>query len=282
MNKKSLLALSLLFTATLSQAQTQWRELSPQNTLYMETEQGRIIFELANTFSPNHVAHIKQLVRSGFYDGKSFYRVIDGFVVQGGDMEGNDKNPLAKKTMTAEFERTIDKKAKFRLVQMPDLLAEQTGFINGFAVGRSPKENKEWLLTCPGAVNLARATDPNSGTTDFAIMIGQAPRHLDRNMSIWGRIIHGMEHLNLIKRGDAAKGGVIENAKERSKIIKMTIAADLPKDKQLKIKVEDTNSAEFAKKVLDRRQRPHEFFHHKGNGNVDICYVKPAVEVSQR
>jgi peptidylprolyl isomerase len=286
MNKKRLLALGLALFTGFSQAQSaaaeqQWRTLSPENTLIMETESGRIIFELAQAFSPQHVKHIKELVRSNFYNGLSFYRVIDGFVVQGGDMEGLRKIPLAQKTMKAEFERDLKKDLSFTLVQSPDLLAEQTGFVDGFAVGRSTSEKKEWLLTCPGVVNLARSEDPNSGTTDFAIMIGQAPRHLDRNMSIWGRIIDGMEHLNLIKRGDKKQGGVIKDMTERSKIVKMTIAADLPKAEQPIIQIENTNTSEFKEKVANRRKRAADFFFHKGNGNLDICYIKPDVKVSE-
>ncbi|NQZ06240.1 MAG: peptidylprolyl isomerase [Algicola sp.] len=260
-----------------------WRTLSPQNTLYMDTKSGRIIFELAQQFSPGNVAHIKQLIRSGFYDGLTFYRVIDGFVVQGGDPSESDehKSALAKKTMKAEFERTIDKTASFTLVQTPDLLAQQTGFIDGFAVGRSLTENKEWLITCPGVVNLARSNSPDSGTTDFAIMIGQAPRHLDRNMSIFGRIIHGQEHLNLIKRGAKKNGGMIDDPAQRSKIIKMTIAADLPKAQQLNIEIENTHTKAFKQKFADRRKRAHGFYKHKGNGALDICYLKTDVRINK-
>ncbi len=258
-----------------------YRTLAPQNTLYMDTEQGRIVFELAQQFSPKHVEHIKALVRAGFYDGLSFYRVIDGFVVQGGDMEETSKLALAKQMQTAEFERTIDKSAQFTLVQAPDLLAEQTGFIDGFAVGRAPSENKEWLLTCPGVVNLARTSDPNSGTTDFAIMIGQAPRHLDRNMSIWGRIVYGKELLNSITRGEVSKGGVIEDKAKRSKIVKMTIASDLPKAKQWQIQIEKTNTKAFKDKVQSRRERANDFYLHKGNGNIDICYLNTDVKVNK-
>ncbi len=260
-----------------------WRTLSPQNTLYMDTQSGRIIFELAEQFSPNNVAHIKQLIRSGFYDGLTFYRVIDGFVIQGGDPSESDehKSALAKKTMKAEFERTIDKTTSFTLVQSPDLLAEQTGFIDGFAVGRSLTENKEWLITCPGVVNLARSNSPDSGTTDFAIMIGQAPRHLDRNMSIFGRVVHGMEHLNLIKRGKKENGGMIEEPTQRSKIVKMTIAADLPKAQQLNIEIENTHTQAFKQKFAERRKKAHEFYKHKGNGALDICYLKTDVRINK-
>jgi peptidylprolyl isomerase len=260
-----------------------WRTLSPQNTLYMDTESGRIIFELAEQFSPGNVAHIKQLIRTGFYDGLTFYRVINGFVVQGGDPSESDehKSTLAKKTMKAEFERTIDKNASFTVVQSPDLLAEQTGFVDGFAVGRSLTENKEWLITCPGVVNLARGNSPHSGTTDFAIMIGQAPRHLDRNMSIFGRIVHGMEHVNLIKRGGKENGGMIEDSTKRSKIVKMTIAADLPKTQQLNIEIENTHTETFKKKFAERRKKAHEFYKHKGNGALDICYLKTDVRINK-
>ena len=256
-----------------TQPTQKWRTLSPDNTLYLETETGKVIIELAADFSPRHVAHIKKLVRAGFYDGLDFYRVINNFVVQGGDLEGQSKLALAKTTLKAEFEHTIDPKAPFTLVQQPDLLAEQTGFIKGFAVGRSLRENKQWLISCPGVINLARSSDINSASSDFAIMIGQAPRHLDRNMSIFGRIIHGIEHLNFIKRGDKAQGGIIEKQSQRSVIKRMVLASDLPAKEQLNIQIEQTDSQHFKQKLQQRRTRENPFYHHKGNGALDICYL---------
>lgn len=263
------------------QKSAQWRTLSPDDTLYIETENGRVIIELATNFSPRHVERVKKLVRSGFYDGLDFYRVIDTFVVQGGDMAETSSNPLAKQTIKSEFEWPIDSSKHYTLVQEPDLLAEQTGFIDGFAVGRDSKEGKEWLISCPGVINLARTADIHSASTDFAIMMGQAPRHLDRNMSIFGRIIDGMPVLNHIKRGDAKNGGVIEDPKARSKIVKMTIASDLPKAQQQTIKIENTHSENFKQKIKERRERANPFYLHKGNGAIDICYIKPDVSISQ-
>ncbi len=276
-----LLILSINYAAaqTPQTQQSQWRTISPENTLYMDTQTGRVIFELNEKFSPQHVKKIKQLVRSGFYDGLTFYRVIDEFVIQGGDPDEQSANPLAKKTVKAEFEQTIDAATPFTLVQSPDLLAEQTGFVDGFAVGRDLKNNKQWLLHCPGTVNLARAVPADSGTTDFAIMIGQAPRHLDRNMSIFGRIIDGMEHLNLIKRGKRDEGGMISASAQRSKIVKMTIAADLPKAKQAVISVENTNSDVFRRYLANTRQRRNPFYLNKGNGALDICYINVKTQV---
>lgn len=272
-------AISYAQQAAKEEPKQQWRTLSPENTLYMETTNGRIIFELSEQFSPGHAKHIKQLVRSGFYDNLTFYRVIDGFVVQGGDPDERSKNPLAKKTNKAEFEWSINSKAQFTLVQSPDLLADQTGFIDGFAIGRNRKENKEWLISCPGVINLARSNNADSGTTDFAIMIGQAPRHLDRNMSIFGRVVHGKQHLNLIKRGDKKDGGMIKDPTKRSRIFKVSVAADLPKDQQLTIKIEKTDSAHFKQKLDGRRKRANDFYKHKGNGALDICYINVATQI---
>jgi len=258
-----------------------WRTLSPENTLYLDTVDGRVILELTQQFSPEHVKHIKQLVRSGFYDGLAFYRVIDGFVAQAGDVDEKSQNPLVKKTMKAEFEWPIDAKASFTLVQSPDLLADQTGFIDGFAVGRNRKENKEWLISCPGTINLARSTDADSGTTDFAIVIGQAPRHLDRNTTVFGRVVYGMKHLNLIERGNADNGGMIEDVNERSKIIGMSIAADLPTDQQQHIKIERTDTDAFKQKLEDRRKYQNDWYMYKGNGALAICYLRVKVEIGQ-
>ncbi|MFT5162264.1 MAG: peptidylprolyl isomerase [Alteromonadaceae bacterium] len=200
----------------------QWRTLSPEDTLYMTTQSGLILFELAVQFSPEH---IKQLVRSGFYVGLTFYRVIDQYVVQGGDPDDQSNSPLAKKRMKAEFEQTINPDSPFTLVQTPGLMADQTGYVDGFAVGRDLKSNTQWLIHCPGVVNLARSTPADSGGTDFSIMVSTSPPHLDRNLSVFGRIIHGIEHLNLIKRGDPVKNGMIIDATQRSTIVKMQIGA---------------------------------------------------------
>ncbi|MFT4927079.1 MAG: peptidylprolyl isomerase [Phenylobacterium sp.] len=260
----------------------QWRTVSPENTLYMETATGRIVFELAPQFAPQHVKHIKQLVRSGFYDGLTFYRVIEQFVAQGGDPDDKSSNPLAKKSQKPEFERTINPATPFTAVQSPEWRADRTGFIDGFAVGRDNKNNKEWLIHCPGVVNLARGNATDSGTTDFAIMMGQSPRHLDRNMSVFGRIIYGGEHLNHLNRGDIANGGVIDDPNKRSKIIKMVIAADLPEAQQAIIKVENSQSDQFRQSLARSRQRSHEFFINEGNGVLDICYIKLKVKVKTK
>lgn len=251
--------------------QQKWQAIVQQNLLYLELKNGTVTIQLADFFAPRHVAYIRDLVKEGFYNGLPLYRVIENFVVQGGDPHETHKSKV-KKTMKAEFERIIDKKAPFTLVQQGDLLAEQTGFIDGFAVGRSIKENKEWLIHCPGVINLARGNHPDSGTTDFAIMFGPSPRHLDRNMSAFGRIIDGWDAFYKVQRNP-------NSPESADKIIRAYLGSSLAKEKQQTILVEDTNSPHFVNKVAQRRLYKNEFFHYKGNGNLDVCYLRPQVRV---
>ncbi len=251
--------------------QQKWRQVSQDNLLYLELEHGIVTIELAEFFAPKHVEYIRQLVAEGFYNGLPLYRVIENFVVQGGDANETRASKV-KKTMKAEFERSISPKTAFTLVQDGDLLAEQTGFIQGFAVGRSISESKEWLIHCPGVINLARGNHPDSGTTDFAIMFGPSPRHLDRNMSAFGRIIDGWSAFYQVKRAP-------ESAESADKIMRAYLGSSLPSAQQQTVLIEDTSSKHFADKVAQRRLYKNPFFHYKGNGNLDVCYLRPQVKV---
>lgn len=253
------------------ESQPLWQPIKQQNLLYVETDQGRITILLADFFAPKHVAYIKTLVNEGFYAGLPFYRVIENFVVQGGDASGQ-KISKVKTSMLAEFERSIDQKNSFTLVQQQGLLAEQTGFINGFAVGRSVSENKEWLIHCPGVINLARSTNVNSGTTDFAIMFGTPPRHLDRNMTIFGRIIAGWDVFYQVNRGDPELSGGFSNNSQATQINRMYLGSNTSNPKKEHLLIENTDHTVFKNKIANRRKYENEFYVHKGNGNLDVCY----------
>ena len=197
--------------------------------------------------------------------------VIENFVVQGGD-SSQQKISAFKRSIRAEFEREIFAQTPFSLIQQNDLLAEQTGFINGFAVGRSISEGKEWLIHCQGAINLARGLHPNSGTTDFAIMFGTPPRHLDRNMSVFGRIIAGWDNFYRVKRGPKEGSGVFSDTSKASKIVKAYLGSSLAIDKQQTVHIENTSTLEFKQRIEKRRKLDNDFYQYKGNGNMDVCY----------
>jgi peptidylprolyl isomerase len=154
------------------------------------------------------------------------------------------------------------------------LFAPYTGFIDGFPAARDKsKGGKVWLTHCPGTVALARNNDPDSSGTDFYIVIGQSPRYLDRNLTVFGRVVWGMDVVQRIKRGPALKNGIIEEDLERSWIKRMRLASSLEEHKRLDIYIADTNSKGFKAMLKERRNRSQKFFHHKPPRVLDVCQV---------
>lgn len=261
-------------------AEAIWLDIPQSELVYLQLEHGTLVFKLADQFAPRHTERFRQLVRGGFYQGLTFYRVIDQFVLQAGlpEDEIHPTQPQAKwPGVKAEFSWPIRPTDHYNLVQKPEMLAAETGFNQGFAVGR--ENGREWLLNCPLTVNMARNNDADSGTTDFALMRGQAPRHLDQNMSVFAKVVWGAEILNGVKYGDPQSGGMIANPKERSKIIKATLGSDLPVSAQLALQWQDTSSVAFSEALTQRRLRGNDFFKHKGNGALDICYSQVPVRL---
>ncbi|MEJ8568102.1 peptidylprolyl isomerase [Elongatibacter sediminis] len=278
------LALLLILLAGSSAAAAQddmvWREVEPNNVVFMELQEGRVIIELNPVFAPKTVAQFQRLVLSRFYDGLPFYRVIDGFVAQGGD--GSDLGELSNVPLIdAEFEIDWHDELPFFSVQEPDLFAPETGFVDGFPAGRDPEAGKVWLTHCPGTVAMARNDDRDSSRTDFYIVIGQAPRYLDRNLTVFGRVVEGMDVVQRIRRGPAAANGVIESDLERSRIRSMRLGSEMPEAERLHVYVMDTSSKPFDRLVDDRRVRKHRFFVNKPPRVIDVCQVPLGARVTK-
>jgi peptidylprolyl isomerase len=277
----SLAVLCALISTGLSAAtQPTWRELNPENTVFVEMSEGLVVIELNPVFAPDTVKQFKQLAGDRFYDGLGFYRVIDGFVAQGGD--GSDLGELSNVPLVdAEFEIDWDEEFSYMQVQSPDMFAPETGFIDGFAVARDPSRNKVWLTHCPGIVAMARNDDPDSSRTDFYIVIGQAPRYLDRNMNIFGRVVYGMDVVQRIKRGPAADNGIIEDEAEISRIRKMQLLSEIPEEDRLNVYVMDTSDKGFKKLLKGRLNRKQKFFHNKPPKVLDVCQVPVAGRITR-
>nr|WP_254073565.1 peptidylprolyl isomerase [Acidisphaera sp. S103] len=141
----------------------------PQNTLYLDLKQGRVVIKLLPDVAPKTVAQIKTLVRQGFYDGTPFHRVIEGFMAQGGDPTGTGTGGS-------------------KLPDVP-LEASQRHFVRG-------------------VLGMARAQDPNSGNSQFFIMFAPAPA-LDGQYTVWGQVVSGMDYVDQIKRGTGPNGQVV-------------------------------------------------------------------------
>jgi len=279
----------LLFSSSAWPAETasEWRDVDPQNLVLLETKYGEVAIELAPEFAPRHGERLRALIRAHFYDGLSFYRVIDGFVAQGGIGEGTAStkdHPVEAKTLDkwpalkAEFDRASTPLPIFTPLGNADLMAAEVGFEDGFAVGRSPAEKREWLIHCPGTFAFARDNDPDTASTEFYVVIGQAPRRLDRDLTAFGRVLSGMQFLQKLERGDPeVDSGVIADVGKRDPIIRMRIAADVPSAGRPRFQVMRTESEAFAGALEQRRHPTSPFYFRKPPPVLDICGVPVGV-----
>lgn len=278
MQIRTLTAAGLALVACLTARAEEWRTVDPENLVVMDVAYGRILIELAPAFAPNHAERFRALVRAKFYDGKSFYRVIDGFVAQGGIGEGDDKKTPEWPPLKAEFDRAIGDDVAFTTLGSPDLFADEVGHVDGLPVGRDWKNGRMWLLHCPGAVAMARDNDPDSGGTEFYIPIGHAPRRLDRNLTAFGRVLEGMQYVQKLNRGDPkVESGVIQDAAKRDAIVRVQMAADMDGGERPWMQVTDTTSKEFEDYKAQRRN-PAPDFYKRPAANLDICAFNAQVQ----
>ena len=148
--------------------------------MILKLKTGDVKIELFSDVAPKHVERIKKLANDGLYDDVVFHRVIDGFMAQTGDVKfGNSSSK--------DFDL---KRAGIGGSDLPDLPAEFNDL---------PHEK--------GTVSMARSSDPNSANSQFFICFQPAP-FLDRNYTVFGKVIEGMEHVDKIKRGDGQNGAV--------------------------------------------------------------------------
>jgi len=291
----ALLSACLLFAATASVAATQpkpakpksmqelldtsqpsdWRTLDPANALYLDLATGRVIIELAPAFAPAHIANIRTLAHEHYWDGLSINRSQDNFVVQWGDPAEDDKTRkslgTAKAHLPAEFTR---KSAGVAFVKLPDHdgWAPQVGFSDGFAVGRNPKSGQTWMAHCYGTVGAGRdmAADSSNGT-ELYVVDGQSPRQLDRNITVVGRVVQGMELLSVLPRGTGPLG-VYEKAEQRVPIKSITLAADVPDAQRTPLQLLRTDTPLFTAVVEARRNRRDDWYKLPA-GHIDLCNV---------
>jgi peptidylprolyl isomerase len=269
------LATALAWSGVSMAEEVTWREVDPDNLVLMELTEGQVAIELSPRFAPRTVKQFRRLVQEKFYNGLGFYRVIDGFVAQAGD--GSDLGELSQVPLiNAEFEIEFDIDLPYLPVQSNDLFAAESGFIDGFAVARDPRSNTAWPVHCPGVVAMARNEDRDSSRTDFYIVIGQAPRYLDRNMNVFGRVISGMDVVQRIRRGKARDNGIIEDETSSTRIRDVVIVSDLEKPQRPTAYVMDTMGKGFGDLLEDRRNRKQKFFHNKPPTVLDVCQVPMA------
>lgn len=254
-----------------------WRALDPANTLYMDLPGGRVVIELAPAFAPLHAANIRTLARAHYFDGLAILRVQDNFVTQWGDPEAGNKDKArtlgkAASTLAPEFERSIDTDLPFTRLADGDVYAREVGFSGGMPVARDSKTNKTWLAHCYGMVGAGRDNGPETGSgAELYVVIGQAPRQLDRNIAVVGRVVQGMELLSALPRGTGALG-FYEKPEQRIAIRSVRLAQDVPVGERTQLEVLRTDTPVFAALVESRRNRSDEWYKFPA-GKIDLCSV---------
>jgi len=258
----ALLAVGLIGAFDVASAQApdprNWRQVDPENTLYIDTVHGRVVIELYPEIAPRHVERIRTLTRQGYYDNLTFHRVINNFMAQTGD-------PLG----TGEGASTLpDLREEFRFRRGPDMpLVEaavqggaRLGFYKTLPIETQPDAQMAVTadgrvaanaLHCPGIVSMARAENPNSANSQFFIM--RAPRSdLDTRYTIFGRVVWGQEAVMQIAVGNPPPAP--------DRMLAVRIAADLPETERAPIYVLRTDGPQFRELIDEtRRERRADF-----------------------
>ena len=250
-----------------------WTPVSPDDLVVMTLADGHVVTYALAPFSPVHVANIRALVRQGYFDGASILRVQDDYVVQWGRPDEDPTKPTGiVANPPAEYDFPQPK--AFHPLPYPDAYAAKAGTIAGWPAASDGKT--AWLVHCYGMIGVARDNPPTTGDgTQLYTVIGHAPRHLDRNLTVVGRIVDGMEFLTAEPRGTGDLGFYKTDA-ERLKIVSTKMASDLPATARPAFQIMDTGSATFTQWVHARANRDQGFFVRPA-GAVDVCNALPPV-----
>lgn len=229
-----------------------WRTPDAEDVMVIDTNKGRIFVELAPRLAPTHVERIRTLTRRGFYDGRSFFRVIDVFMAQTGDPLDTGAGGSDLPDMSAEF--TFRRGAADPFVPVADTGGSQTGFVGVMPVmTQSPmlmamtadQKITGWGLFCPGVAGMARGSEENSANSQFFLM-RQAYPSLEKRYTAFGRVVAGLEVVRAIKTGEPV-------AAPQDLMTQVRMLADIPASERPTLRVVDTAGPWFAAQVAQQR-----------------------------
>jgi cyclophilin family peptidyl-prolyl cis-trans isomerase len=174
--------------------------------------------------------------------------------------------------LPAEFTRNISRSLPWIKLPDGDVYAPEVGFTQDLPAARDPARNETWLVHCYGTLAVGRDNPPDSGNgAELYVVIGESPRRLDRNLAVVGRVLEGMEQLSTLPRGPGAMG-FYAHSKDRTPILDIRVAADLPPAQRPNIEILRTDSPTFQRILAAARNR-HDAFYVRPPGKVDICAV---------
>lgn len=254
-----------------------WKTIPADDLLVMDLAKGgRVVIQLAPAFAPVHVANIQALARSRYWNGATVYRLQDDYVAQWGLNESDKPSPagvVAKPP--AEYTRAL-KGLSIRPLGSPDAYAPAAGFSGGWPIAYSPKAGWATLTHCYASVGVGRDLSPDTGTGgELYAVIGNAPRQLDRNIALVGRVVDGIDRLSSLPRGTEALGFYKDKAQDVP-IASVRLASDMPVADRPAYEYMDTSSAAFARYLKVRANR-HDDFYIQPAGGVDLCNVQVPV-----
>lgn len=248
----------------------EWLPLDPEMTLYMELATGRVVIALAPEFAPRHVENIRKLARAHWYDGLAITRVQDNFVTQWGDPL-NSTPEVGERRLPAELTRPIAGLV-FRKLADPDTYAPEVGFVGPFPAARNLSDGEAWAVHCYGTVGVGRDNDATTAIgTELYAVIGHAPRQLDRNVTVVGRVVKGIELLSALPRG-MGDLGFYDEPEQRVPIQAIRVAAELPAAERTSLELLRTDSPTFAR-VIEARRNRHDAWYKVSAGRIDVCNV---------
>ncbi|MCR5875932.1 peptidylprolyl isomerase [Phenylobacterium sp. J426] len=225
-----------------------WRTPNPDDVLVIDTNKGRVIVELVPEVAPETAGRVRELAKRGFYNGLTFFRVIEGFMAQTGDPENKGTGASELPDIRAEFffRRGPD---------MPVALADnqqvaEIGFIKALPITSQSMmlapltadgKVQAWGLYCPGVLGMARGEEPNSANSQFFLMRDKYPR-LEKRYTAFGRALVGQDVINAIKVGEPV-------ADPQDRMERVRVLSDIPEAERPKIRVIDPAGAWFKAEV---------------------------------
>jgi peptidylprolyl isomerase len=248
------LAATSLAAAQAGPGQGDWRPVDAQNTLVIDTSQGRIIVELYPEVAPAAVTQIEALVRQHFYDGLTFFRVIDGFMDQTGDPQNTGKGSSTMPNLKAEFDFRYAPGPASGVNELIAVPGGQVGFVGALPMLGQPDamagltvdgKVRGFALFCSGVMGMARAQDPDTANSQFFLMRG-VQHTLDQKYTPVGRVVSGMTAVRAIKTGDPV-------ADPKDRMASVQILADMPAGVRPDVRVLDTAGAAFRAQAQAQR-----------------------------
>ncbi len=247
-----------------------WRTPDPENILVIDTNKGRIVVEITPATAPGHAPRIRDLTRAGIYNGRTFFRVIEGFMAQTGDPLDNGTGDTDRPNLPGEF--TFRRGPESPMVVVETQPVAEIGFI-----GPVPVTSQSSMLMpmtadgkvnaraffCPGVAGMARAGEPDSANSQFFLMRDDYPK-LEGRYTVWGRVIAGLEVVRALKVGEPV-------AAPQDRMERVRLLADIPAAERPKVRVIDPTGPWFKAEIARNRE--------VNGGAVSPCGVAVPAEV---